>query len=620
MAQEDILRTINDRWRIVHERYGQRDRRFKELFDAYDGKIWAGKKKEHEQRVAVRIVADMVDMDTAILAARPPIITVPPSRVSGVADAEASLLENALLGCWDMMDFWLTAVDMIRFASLTGWGVLRGPIFAPSRDFPLVATAPDPRLCYPFFSGAKDVQYNFYSQWRTAGDVRGDIPRAARDVRGKWDKSVLPDNDDALLCWTEYWGWHDTDLLHGVFINEVDQEGVQGEPPSVLPKQADIGGLTWDSYVGKALKKPTKMNDSTGKYTKVPYHYIFPRPDPRAEPGYEGQSFVERLDGTQKALSRLATILATDAINRGTPPMWGDGPIQFPHDESGTPFIDTEAGGFTQVAPGTHLDVLPGVMDHNLVKQLYDLLEDSSGRSGLPRSMFGQYEPAESGLALSVRNAPVQMKEALAQKRIEAGLRQFNQDIFRLLKRIPEDTIIRGLDKRGALIDLKLSEIPLSDYVYNHVQLSSSLPKDIPALIASMVQVCQVKGISIRTLMEYVQNMVDLPNKDPEYEFERLAEEEIMLAKQNIDTMAAAQAYQTLVQSGMLGQVPIGGAQGGSPLGAPQVGPGGIPSQMMPPQAEGMGAGLRQGMGMEGQAPPQGLIPGPVSGAQGAMP
>lgn len=593
MILDDIQRRAN----VSLERYGKRNVRFADLYKAYDGDIWNTNAPADEQRLVIRLVADTVDLETALLLSRPPLLTVPVSRMPIVDEISASVLENIINGAWNAQNLHTVLYEAGHVAALTGWGVLRGPIATGNPDNPLVTYAADPRACYPGFTANKQLQWNVFQQFRTAGDIRMEMPRTIKG--GKWHPNVLPEADDQMCVWSEYWGWHGRDLMHAIYVYETDEHNTgYGTVPTGLEKQGGaMSSALQPSELGNELKSPTEMSDF---YPGIPWHYFFPRSHPRHEPGYEGMSMAERMIDMQKILSQLGTVLATDAFFRGNTPLYGDGQILWPVDDAGHGVIDTRPHGYTYVSPGTKILPLPGALDFNLIKSLFEMLDTIAGRSGFPATMHGQYTAAMSGMALSVLNNPVLIKEALPQKQIEACLQRYNSFLLKLLKKLPKGTSFWAQGRKGAQMQTTVGDMPQVDNVYNIVQLSASLPKDVSALITLVNQSVQQHILSQRTGAEYVQNQLDLANKDPDLEHEIVVKEMIEQTQENLVVRA-------MIQNGLPPQM---GAQGGQMPMQPQMG--GVPASVAAPQQFGMA--MQQ---MSGQPLPQGIGPGEVSGEMG---
>lgn len=606
MAEKTLHEQIQNRAKISLERYGQRNAHFNQLFDAYDGKCWKYAPTENEQRITNRIVADTVDMDVAILLSKMPEITVPESKVSHVDKITAAVLENGIVGAWGMMDMHQVLYEAGIFGSLTGWGVLRGPINTGQGDFPLVTYAIDPRAWYPGFTASKQLQWSVYQQYRTAGDIRMEVPDAKA-----WHPDVLPEDDAQLCVWSEYWGWHKKALIHAVYAYETNEHNVgYGTAPSGLEKGGGaVSSSLQPSELGEVLKDPTDMGEF---YPGIPNHYFFPRVHPRKEPGYEGMSMVERLLEQQAVQSQVMTILATDVFFRGNTPLIGDGKILWPQ-QNGHGIIDTSPHGYTEVQAGTKIIPLPGSLDFNLVQQFLDTLQSIAGRSGFPAAMSGQYTPAESGLALSARNAPVLLKEGLAQKQIEACLQKFNSFLLQMLRKLPKSTHYWATTKMGAVEDVSLVDFPKGDYVYNTVKLSASLPDDVIALGNLVNQSVQAKTLSQQTGTEYLQNKLELPSRDPVLEHEKVVAETVEQAQEAISMQAQIQAEQARLQANQQGaMIPPGGFNnGGGPVGQPPM-INGMPANAMAPQQ------MMAAMQMQGMPQNPGQVPGEVSGQQGA--
>jgi hypothetical protein len=589
MTQDDLLRLINRRYTKARNDYADRDNHFVEYFKAIDGDIWAEDPGTNEVRVTDPLCSDTVDLDVALLVSKSPIITVPTSAVSGVDGTMASLYEQVLYGVWQACQMLIVLDKACRMASATGWGVIRGPVVVARKEFPLRITSCDPRQCYPDFDEDGRLRFNFFVTKRSVADVKADLPRQRGRLPSVWHRDLIADmEDDKEVRWMEYWGWHDDRLMHAIAVNPTVDEAVGPN----------------DLQIGSWLKEPVDLSDD---YPDIPYEYFFPRATGRAEKGREGESVIANILEVQKAKSMLMTVLASDAFNRGNQPMWTDGQILFPLDAQGKPYIDTDAGGFTQVSPGAKLDVVPGTMDHQLTSQLYEKLERMGGRSTFPAAMYGQYEGAMSGIALSLLTNPVLIRQALAQRRIEGALQNVNARILRTLARLPGSVPLFGVDKKGTPFEIDLRQVPmLGKYTHNVVQLSSSLPKDVPILGQLINSSAQQGVLSKRTAAEYLQNLMDLPNKSPEEEFEKRVAEQITEGKANIETMAALQAYQTLVAAKMQNTIPIQGAGGGA---VQQGAPAGAPPYAVAPQQEP--TGLAEQMGMQGQP-----FPGGMSGPQ----
>ena len=89
--------TIAARYQSVKTDYQWRDEKFEMYRMAYDGDIWSSSPADYETRVTAPICKNMVDLDVSLLMARPPVITVPMSRLDNVDGVQADVIDLLLI-------------------------------------------------------------------------------------------------------------------------------------------------------------------------------------------------------------------------------------------------------------------------------------------------------------------------------------------------------------------------------------------------------------------------------------------------------------------------------------------------------------------------------------------
>jgi len=235
MKPSDITpRFVQSRYDALRERWGTRNERMDDYEKLYLLDMWEGGPEPDERRISAPVCWNVVESFRTLLLTRPPVISVPPSEVKGVATDQAEMIEKYLYGVWYQARV-MDALNLTEWnASCLGEGVLRCVYDGETveDELPLVVQALDPRTVYASPSG------------RTGQDLEviHAFKRPRREIEAEWGVMLTrPEGEGTKL---EEWLDEEVDFIDywRVDVEEVEEE-VERVSESASQREEEPGAL-----------------------------------------------------------------------------------------------------------------------------------------------------------------------------------------------------------------------------------------------------------------------------------------------------------------------------------------------------------------------------------------
>jgi len=495
--------------------YATRNAWFEEYAKAYLGDVWKTPPAPEEERVSLPTGYSIVETVRALLTARPPVFTVPPSREKRIVQERADRVEKYLQALWTDGRLEQEFREGVAWQFITlGWACMRvtwdnGAL--KRGDFPVVFQTVWPANVYPVFDRRGRLRKVFFVSELPVWEVREDFPKA------------LPNKDpDDVVELVDYW-----------------ELQIEGNRRRVV--NAVFAGDEW-------VKVPVYMP----RYPVLPY--VIGRLTATRIPGggeYEGMSLLypivlpgdpdESLLAYRNRLFSQAAQVVADYANPVTV-VYTDTPAG----EGGRPgfAFDTSRGAVNFLFPQERVEYLEWRGTPPAMQVQYQVADEEIQRATIPRIMYGQAGGDISGIALNILTTPAVSRIAGVQQSLRAFLEDVLQTALAITEANMPDTMPFCVSQEKTTTEEELRKSDLGGYYRLRVLLSANLPKDVPNMLALLIQLVRSGVLSRLTAADLVQQYLDTGITSPETEVRRVMMEEVLRQKEVLAAMGYAAAKQ----------------------------------------------------------------------------
>lgn len=595
----------------LKSRWGERNTRMDDMEALYRLDVWEDEAAPDERRVTSPRPYTVVEATRALLFTQRPVIDVPASLVSKVADETASHMEKHLYGCWDRMRLVLAIDEAEFFADCLGMGVLR-IVYVPDMpygDLPIIGNALDPRHVYHSPDPLRPLR---------SMEVAHYFDRTRREIEAEWGElKGRPAEPEELAEWLD----QEVDFIDYWMTTTVEREAKEEEEEILGPLGKAVKALRG---IFKRPEEKAEEGEREGESERnveqeravincVVADGQFVK-EPMIVPGYEILPFVWWAGVRTPLKDEDSCLSVLWAIAGGVRGGGSQGMIATENELFSLKMREVERrarmAAVTNDESLLDLDSSPGAVNYAkeadykitwvvppgegpqtdiLMRQVGQRTEDAT----IPGSMMGQYQGAASGIALSMVTNPVLMRIAARQRDREEALQDVNGIILALTEEYAPDEgwTVWGLDKEGKEMEERLPPGMIAGYRRNRVHLSARLPRDAAGEGLMLSKLVQDKLLSRRSAIERLQMVLSLSGQSPDDELKRILIESILFddegTREAMAERALADYDQALAMAAQQAKAMEQGAMGppGGPPGAGQGPMQGIPPEVVPPQA-----------------------------------
>lgn len=504
----DIAELEKKRARLM-ERYATRNEYFARYVRAYAGEVWDTPPAPEEERVTLPTCFSLVETIRSLLAARPPVISVPPSKEKKVAQDRADRVEKYLGALWEHELDGVFRELVWQYITL-GWCAVRVVWEkAEEEDFPISVQVVHPGNLYPAYDHKKRLRAVFFVDTVPAWQVREDFPKALPEL-----------DDDEEVELVDYW--------------EAPPKDGKGR------KQWAVNAVYAVGHTDTWIRRPTPMPH----YPVIPYVLGLCNPLPWPDsPEYEGVSLLypivlpgQSAYGLEVYRNRLMSQLAQTVADYANPVT-----IVYTNQPEGAPPFDTSHGAVNYLYPDERAEYLQYGNIPPALQGLWQAVESEIERATIPKVFYGQTSGDISGIALNILTTPAMSRLASVQQ----GLQDFLEAVLRTVLRLTEANMGERLAYLTADAEGELRKTDIGGYYRVRALLSANLPKDVPNMVALLIQAVRSGMMSKRTAVDLLQQYIDTGITSPDDEIRRIIMEEILKQPDMLAAMAkeAARRY-----------------------------------------------------------------------------
>jgi hypothetical protein len=580
LSPQDLQRKLTD----LEEFYAKRNQNFMGWRDFYFLKKEAyfqdnsGKYADpdpDEVRVILPIAQIVVNGFMELLFTKPPVLSVPASRVDSDKRLQAEHNEKALWAIWSLANIYQQIIDSLWFGLVDGWGVLQCLWNKDAEEYesPVAVLAQDPHNVYPCPGDIPGTwRYVIHAYERTVAQLKEKWVNG-KDGRTKSFKVAnesLSDLDDTkTVTLIDYWD------------AKVNAVGICYE----LEDQPDGVG---DTRMESRWLKPPKEHG----YGSLPWVIYFPSRLPFR--GIGERMGLSVLFIIQELLKYLCVLVSEKAtwIRR-----WQEPPL-VTYSEQGENFtpVLVESKMHLKMGVDEKAEYLVHPAQPTGIDEQIGMILEFIERATLPKALQGVYEGQMSGIAMSLLRNPTLMKIAFKQEAIEQALEELNKIILRLLERFLKGN--RNLWSRstgGVEQEVEINPETIGGYYENRVKLSASLPTDDASTVNSLLALLQGGVLSAPTVRDVAQQTLhDLVPQSLVDEQKLVLADKVMQNPQFIMALAMQVAQEIDPVLGQyMQQAAAQNPQAGGPPGNPAMGDRELtlPAGTMASQTPGMPGG-----------------------------
>ena len=580
---------INARRDALMEAAGNRNAEMDRFERLYRLDVWENSKPADEQRISLPLAYDMIEKERALLLARPPQISVPPTGNGITERNRAQKIERYLYGVSDRTNLYAALGQAAWYANCLGQGWVKAAYDpnASDDDFPIIITPPDPRTIYHRDDARGEHCAEVVHTWE----------RSRREIEAEFDVTLPdapgdPDKVDAWLdeatCYTEYWTtesvWEDIDEEEeeeakplgviemaaedymrrtlaaqappppgpdgaptptiGDYLETAPPIEVEEDEPAKKSKRRRVRKVIHAIVVGEGedavlIKKPVVMVD----YKAIPFFGWAGIETPMAN-GRKALSMLfaatggdsgDKATGVLQSYNLVASLYLDEAVKRVHAPLVTD-------DKEAD--IDLSPDAINTVSPGRNITFLQQPPVNTSLMTVGEMMSRMMDRVGPPEVWNGQAFNL-SGQAISGLANAYQMRIAFKQHAIEKAMRNLFAHILCLTAHYsdPDDGWrAYGTGAYGSFVEEAVTADDIGDQYRVVVKLSASMPKDEIAQTSLFAQLLQSNAISWETFLDQFQKMWGLAADSPEDEIERTFTYMLLRDKSFAEDIARAKA------------------------------------------------------------------------------
>jgi len=592
---------LYERYRHLKNTHQEYHRQMEKMTNLYFMRHWReeGAAKEGEERVTLPTYTNTVDMALAVLLAQKRTIHAVPVNQTPEAQKTSSELEKFLngvlyvnevragedrlaLALWNAL---VKKLGWIRYRWVPELGeeteaplphlpqeVDMGPPMKPPatmmrcKELPIVIDNIPPENVFVKWGGHKGILYLFYAAKRTVEDIEAEVGRLRIEPYRSMD---WQQKAEAEVTFLEYWGWQDGKLKMATLVDE-----------RFVPKR--------------------ELREVEG-YTDIPYIPMFCFRTPEDAPHERVRGILENMQDLvhlqEKSLTKLQRILKMFAI---MPLIAEEG--------SGPPIeVDTSLGAVVHLKRDQALrfPVWPGTPPD--FKWLLGVLEEKVQEAGFPAVSYGRGSGSLSGYAITQYNEGARARLSIPRTNYALAMTELCQGIVSLCVNFAPDLAIPVFGEyKNAQFYTSLTGNQMKGHIIL-VNVSSDLPGDETRKAVIGGQLKATGALSERTIMERYFGIEAPEDELQQILVERAAKHPTAMliamayalaqSKDPFSQMVLQQVVQALQQVKAV-QTPGGPPQPTTPgaAGPPEPRPGAVPTEVIPPIAQGQVLRQEQGL------------------------
>jgi len=505
---QEVARWLETRFASTYRRHRARVDTYPARLASYNASNIPSPKAEGELRVLHPLVKNHVRQHMALLAAKPPVMTIPiPENVD---PGQIARIEDYLWACYDALHINELIFDAIFCALVYGEGYIWGPLVLERNDaFPLTLFVESPEFVFAELDERRlGIRFVFRRKKRLLDEVQEEI-EALQALHGDLLFDIAPltkiaktsDGNEEWVWYNEYFGPD----RRGQVIHCI---GVESTSAPFGPENYQYSDRSDGISFGDFVKRPTPWPDD------IPVIPVILSPTPQEDPAYRADSLAADLDTYQKTLVLLESVMATSVFVHPNAPLVGYGLLN-----PNTP-PDLRPGAYNALNDPNGFIRPIGDMATNPqeIMALLDAVRTAVTETSLPPSMFGQYMANMTGIALSLLNQPSFFRTARGQRALERVYERLNASLLQKLEvvRANVQSLISPNPRYSDPRIVNLEGIVVPPGLKTIVKLSTATNQDV-GMLTQAVSLLVDKGImSRREGIEIIQNAMDTPTKNVE--------------------------------------------------------------------------------------------------------